>query len=79
VLRGRGQQLTLCGQVLDVLADLHGQSLALPGHCMRGIFGSMINMDDLRHARLRRIVSRSFTPKMIQKLEDDVQERPRTW
>ncbi len=36
-------------------------------------FGSMINMDDPRHSRLRRIVSRSFTPRMIQKFEDDVQ------
>src|SRR5215471_19344662 len=36
-------------------------------------FGSMINMDDPRHARLRRIVSRAFTPKMIRKFEDDVQ------
>ena len=36
-------------------------------------FGSMINMDDPRHSRLRRIVSRSFTPKMIRKFEDDVQ------
>jgi cytochrome P450 len=36
-------------------------------------FGSMINMDDPRHARLRRIVSRSFTPRMIRKFEDDVQ------
>jgi cytochrome P450 len=36
-------------------------------------FGSMISMDDPRHARLRRIVSRSFTPKMIKKFEDDVQ------
>jgi cytochrome P450 len=36
-------------------------------------FGSMINMDDPRHARLRRIVSRSFTPRMIKKFEDDVQ------
>jgi methyl-branched lipid omega-hydroxylase len=36
-------------------------------------FGSMINMDDPRHARLRRIVSRTFTPKMIKKFEDDVQ------
>jgi methyl-branched lipid omega-hydroxylase len=36
-------------------------------------FGSMISMDDPRHARLRRIVSRAFTPKMIQKFEDDVQ------
>ncbi len=37
----------------------------------------MINMDDPRHARLRRIVSRAFTPKMIKKFEDDVESRPR--
>ena len=37
-------------------------------------FGSMINMDDPRHARLRRIVSRAFTPKMIKKFENDVQQ-----
>jgi cytochrome P450 len=36
-------------------------------------FGSMINMDDPRHARLRRIVSRAFTPKMIKKFEEDVE------
>jgi cytochrome P450 len=35
-------------------------------------FGSMINMDDPRHARLRRIVSRAFTPRMIGKFEEDV-------
>ena len=35
-------------------------------------FGSMINMDDPRHARLRRIVSRAFTPKMLSKFEQDV-------
>jgi methyl-branched lipid omega-hydroxylase len=33
----------------------------------------MINMDDPRHARLRRIVSRAFTPRMIKKFEGDVQ------
>lgn len=40
---------------------------------MLDFFGSMINMDDPRHARFRRIVSRGFTPKMLAKLEDDVQ------
>jgi cytochrome P450 len=35
-------------------------------------FGSMINMDDPRHARLRRIVSRAFTPRMIARFEEDV-------
>jgi cytochrome P450 len=36
-------------------------------------FGSMINMDDPRHARLRRIVARGFTPRVIQRVERDVQ------
>ena len=36
-------------------------------------FGSMINMDDPRHARLRRIVSRGFTPRILKRLEGDVQ------
>jgi len=36
-------------------------------------FGSMINMDDPRHARLRRIVSAGFTPRMIQRAEENVQ------
>ena len=35
-------------------------------------FGSMISMDDPRHARLRRIVSRGFTPRMIRQAEEDV-------
>ncbi len=38
-------------------------------------FGSMIAMDDPRHARLRRIVSRGFTPKSLRRLEDDVERR----
>jgi cytochrome P450 len=36
-------------------------------------FGSMINMDDPAHARLRRIVSSGFTPRMLGRLEADVQ------
>jgi methyl-branched lipid omega-hydroxylase len=35
-------------------------------------FGSMINMDAPRHARLRRIVSRAFSPRMIAAAEDNV-------
>ena len=35
-------------------------------------FGSMINMDDPSHARLRRIVSRGFTPKMVARAEANV-------
>ncbi len=36
-------------------------------------FASMIAMDDPRHARLRRIVSAGFTPRMLKRLEDSVQ------
>ncbi|MFI6291809.1 cytochrome P450 [Nonomuraea sp. NPDC050790] len=35
-------------------------------------FGSMINMDDPKHARLRRIVSRAFTPRILSKMEEDL-------
>ncbi len=38
-------------------------------------FGSMINMDDPRHARLRRIVSRGFTPRHLADLQDSVERR----
>jgi cytochrome P450 len=41
-------------------------------------FGSMINMDDPRHARLRRIVSRGFTPRVIQRVEADVRRAAST-
>jgi methyl-branched lipid omega-hydroxylase len=36
-------------------------------------FSSMINIDDPQHSRLRRIVSRTFTPRMIRQFEHDVQ------
>jgi cytochrome P450 len=39
---------------------------------MLDFYGSMINMDDPRHQRLRGIVSRRFTPRMVQKMMDDV-------
>ena len=38
-------------------------------------FGGMINMDDPRHARQRRIVSRGFTPRALARLEASVQAR----
>ncbi len=38
-------------------------------------FGSMISMDDPRHGRLRRIVSRGFTPKILGRLQFSVERR----
>jgi methyl-branched lipid omega-hydroxylase len=41
-------------------------------------YGSMINMDDPRHARLRRIVSRGFTPRRLAALTGEVERTART-
>ena len=40
-------------------------------------FSSMIDMDDPRHAKIRRVVSRAFSPKMLAKTEDDIAARAR--
>ena len=37
------------------------------------LFGSMINMDGERHDRLRGVVSRGFTPRMIARAEESVE------
>jgi cytochrome P450 len=39
---------------------------------MNEFFGSMINMDDPKHFRLRSIVSKGFTPREVAKVEDQV-------
>jgi cytochrome P450 len=40
---------------------------------MLEFFGSMINTDNPRHARLRRIVSAAFNPRMIKNIEDRIE------
>ncbi|MEU9886034.1 cytochrome P450 [Sphaerisporangium sp. NPDC051011] len=41
-----------------------------PPGWVKHVFGdSMVNLDDPRHARLRRIVSRAFSPKMLARLD----------
>jgi cytochrome P450 len=44
-----------------------------PRRWVRLVFGdSMVNMDDPRHAQLRRIVSRAFSPRLLARTEDDI-------
>jgi cytochrome P450 len=40
--------------------------------------GSMITLDDPRHLRLRTIVNRAFTPKVLTRIEQSVRDRART-
>ena len=42
---------------------------------MNEFFGGMINMDDPRHGRQRRIVSRGFTPRALARIEAAVEKR----
>jgi methyl-branched lipid omega-hydroxylase len=39
----------------------------------KDFFGSMINLDDPRHKRLRGLVSAGFTPRQLRRVEDSVQ------
>jgi cytochrome P450 len=41
---------------------------------MLDYFGGMVTTDDPRHARLRRIVSAAFNPKMVAEIENHIQE-----
>jgi len=46
--------------ILDMPADLSE------------FYGSMISMDDPRHAKIRRLVSKTFTPRMLERVVDSV-------
>ena len=52
-----------------------GQGTNIPDMPMEFLefLGSMINMDDPKHARMRRIVSRGFTPRQLDLMKGDVE------
>jgi cytochrome P450 len=62
----KNPQIFASGQGATGIADLPAEFLEF--------FGGMINMDDPRHARQRKIVSAAFTPGMLKRVEDQVQE-----
>lgn len=49
-----------------------GSNIGDMGQEMNEFFGSMINMDDPKHFRLRSIVSKGFTPREVGRVEDNV-------
>ena len=59
----------------DVFCSGNGVNIPDLPQDLNEFFGSMISMDDPRHGRLRRIVSRGFTPRALGSLEEDVQRR----
>lgn len=42
---------------------------------LAGLFGSIVNMDDPRHFRMRSIVSRAFTPRHLDRIKETVRAR----
>jgi methyl-branched lipid omega-hydroxylase len=67
------EDVLLASRSADVFCSGHGSNIGDMPPDLNEFFGSMINMDDPRHARLRGIVSRGFTPRMLGRLEADVQ------
>jgi cytochrome P450 len=50
-----------------------GVTTPRPARWVRFAFGdSMVNLDDPRHARMRNVVGRSFTPRVVSRISDDV-------
>ncbi|HWP65810.1 MAG TPA: cytochrome P450 [Candidatus Limnocylindria bacterium] len=70
----RHEHVTLASRRPDLFCSGQGTQIPDQPQIFNEAFGSMINMDDPRHARLRRIVSGSFTPRMLKRVERQVQE-----
>jgi cytochrome P450 len=49
-----------------------GSAAVDPPRLLNRYIHSMIDMDDPRHAKIRRTVSRAFSPKMLAKIQDDI-------
>ncbi|MER7998112.1 cytochrome P450 [Streptomyces sp. NPDC095613] len=57
----------------QVFASAPGATTPEPARWVRALFGdSMVNLDAPRHTQLRRIVSRAFTPRILNRTEEDI-------
>jgi cytochrome P450 len=61
----------------DVFVSGHGTSIGDLPLELREFFGSMINMDAPRHTKLRLLVNKGFTPRMVGRVEQMARERAR--
>ncbi|MFG1603993.1 cytochrome P450 [Actinoplanes sp. NPDC049265] len=57
----------------DVFLSGTGVTTPRPPRWVRAVFGdSMVNLDDPRHSRLRGVVSKAFTPRVVSRIAGDV-------
>ena len=61
----------------DIFSSAAGITIGDQNPELAEYFGSMIALDDPRHQRLRSIVSRAFTPKVVARIEESVRDRAR--
>ncbi|HKF16399.1 MAG TPA: cytochrome P450 [Candidatus Dormibacteraeota bacterium] len=59
----------------DVFCSGHGTNITDLPQQISEFFGSMINMDDPKHARLRGIVQKGFTPRMVAQVDQYVRDK----
>lgn len=65
--------VTAASRTPELFRSAPGVTTPEPARWVRTVFGdSMVNLDDPRHATLRKIVSRAFTPRLLAKIEDDM-------
>lgn len=57
----------------EIFASAPGVTTPEPARWARAVFGnSMVNMDGAEHAAMRRIISRSFTPRLLAAAEENI-------
>ncbi|MCX4966491.1 cytochrome P450 [Streptomyces sp. NBC_00654] len=62
----------------QIFASAPGATAPEPARWARAVFGnSMVNMDGAEHAAMRRIVSRSFTPRLLAAAEENIHKAAR--
>jgi cytochrome P450 len=73
----RWQDVWTVSRSPDVFVSGKGTNLSdLPEELLE-FFGSMINMDAPRHTKMRLLVNKGFTPRMVNRVEEMVRERAR--
>src|SRR5690242_8742509 len=67
------RHVTAASRTPEVFISGPGVTTPRPPRWVRRVFGdSMVNLDDPRHARLRGVVSRAFTPRVVARIGADV-------
>ena len=61
----------------DIFSSAKGTNIFDLPDGVAEFMGSMINMDSPRHTRVRMIVNRAFTPRMVARIDDDVRVKAR--